>query len=167
MVTKVSEVKDIVKKGIVKPKAVFPEIKKMAENDDWKVREVAATVLVEISKKKVDEVIQEMMRWVDDSDPNVRRTASEGLRDVARKNPEKVSPVIEKLKSDSNIYVKKSVANVMRNASRKNPEFVLNLCKKWIILKDTNTNWIIKDGLRKLKESRPKEVDGILNLIGE
>ena len=51
MVTKVSEVKDIVKKGIVTPQNTFSEIKKMAENDDWKVREVAATVLVEISKK--------------------------------------------------------------------------------------------------------------------
>jgi len=98
MVTKVSEVGDIVEKGIANPKAVFSRIRKMAGSDDWKVWEVAATALVEISKKRADEVVQEMICWADDSDPNVRRTASEGLRDVARKNPEKVLPIIEKLK---------------------------------------------------------------------
>ncbi|MBA7481214.1 hypothetical protein ES705_15041 [subsurface metagenome] len=108
MVTKVSEVKDIVKKGESNPKTVFSRIKKMAESDDWKMREVAATALVEISKKKPNEVIQEMIHWADDRDPNVRRTSSEGLRGVARKSPEKVLPVIERLKTDYNLYVKKS-----------------------------------------------------------
>lgn len=166
MTTKVSEVKHIVEKGIRNPKSAFPEIRKMAESDDWKVREVAATVLVEISKKRVDEVVREMMLWANDTNPNVRRTSSEGLRNLARKNPEKVLPVIEKLKTDENLYVKKSVANVLRNASRYNPDFVLALCKKWADVKNKNTNWIIKDGLRKLKESHSKQVSGILNSLG-
>ena len=89
MVTKVFDAKDIVEKGVTNPKAAFPEIRKLAESDDWKMREVAATVLVEISRKKPDEVIPEMTSWADDSDLNVRRAASEGLRLVARKNPQK------------------------------------------------------------------------------
>ena len=38
-------------------------------------REVAATALLEISKKKADGVVREMLRWADDPDENVRRTA--------------------------------------------------------------------------------------------
>jgi len=76
-------------------------------------------------------------------------------------------PIFEKLKTDSNLYVRKSVANVLRNASRKNPDFVLDLCKRWAVLKNSNTRWIIKDGLRKLKESRPKEAKEILDLIAD
>ncbi|MFH1127028.1 MAG: DNA alkylation repair protein [archaeon] len=166
MVTKISEVKYLIETGVSNPKTTFSEIRKMAESDDWKVREVAATVLVEISKNKADEVISEMVDWADDIDPNVRRTSSEGLRDLARKNPEKVLPVIEKLKTDENLYVKKSVANVLRNASRYNSGFVLGLCKNWAFLKNKNTDWIIKGGLRKLKESHSKQVDDILGSLG-
>ncbi len=165
MVTKVSEVKDLVKKGIAEPKTAFPEIKRMAASDDWKIREVAATTLVEISKKKPNDVIREVTRWSIDKNPNVRRTASEGLRGVARKDPDKVLPVMDELKTDSNLYVKKSVANVLRNASKRSPIFVLSLCKKWLALKNPNTNWIIKDGLRKLKVSHSKEVKAILESI--
>ncbi|MFH1275570.1 MAG: DNA alkylation repair protein, partial [Candidatus Woesearchaeota archaeon] len=100
-----------------------------------------------------------------DKDPNVRRTSSEGLRDVARKAPKKVLPIIEKLKKDDNLYVKKSVANVLRNASRYDPDFVLDLCKKWLKVGDSNTNWIIKDGLRKLKTTHTKEVQYIISSI--
>lgn len=165
MVTKVSEIKDIVKKGITNPKVVFPEIKRMAESKDWKVREVAATALVEISKKNPDEVVLEMTHWAESSNPNVRRTASEGLRELARKDVNKILPVIEKLKTDNKLYVKKSVANVLRNAGRYNPEFVITLCRKWADIKNPDTHWIIKDGLRKLKESHETEVKEILNLI--
>ncbi|MFH1542024.1 MAG: DNA alkylation repair protein [bacterium] len=167
MVTKLSEVKDIVAKGIADPSSIFSKIKKMAQSDDWKLREVVSTILVEVSKKKPDEVVQEMKKWTTSRDPNVRRTASEGLRDIARKSPEKAISVVDKLKKDSNLYVKKSVANILRNAGRYKPEFVLNLCKKWACLKDSNTNWIINDGLRKLKISHPKETKRILDLIGK
>ena len=134
----------------------------MAQSDDWKVREVAATCLVEISKKKTDEVIQEMMHWADGGNPNVRRASSEGLRNAARRNPDKVLSVIEKLKKDDNLYVKKSVANVLRNASRYNPNLVFELCQKWALLGNPNTNWIIKDGIKKLPPKQQKE---ILSLI--
>ncbi len=126
------------------------------------MREVAATCLVEIGKKRTDEVLQEMLLWADDSDPNVRRTSSEGLRDVARRNPDKVLPVIEKLKADGNLYVKKSVANVLRNASKYNPHFIFELCKKWALLDNPNTDWIIKDGIKKLPPEQQKEIMSLL-----
>jgi 3-methyladenine DNA glycosylase AlkC len=79
---------------------------------------VAATALVEVSKKKPDKVVAEMLIWSDAPDPNIRRTASEGLREVARRNPAHELHVLENLKKDSALYVRKSVANVLRNASR-------------------------------------------------
>jgi 3-methyladenine DNA glycosylase AlkC len=162
MVTKVSDVKNLVKLGITEPKQAFPNIKQLAQSNDWKAREVAATCLVEISKRRATEVIQEMLHWADDSNPNIRRTASEGLRDVSRKNPDAVLPVIEKLKTDDNLYVKKSVANVLRNASRYDPRFVFELCKKWALLGNPNTNWIIKDGIKKLSPEQQKETISLL-----
>src|SRR5580765_2043123 len=114
VVTKVSDVSDLLTQTRQNPQKSFPAILKLAASEDWKEREVAATLLVEASKKKADAIVAELIRWADHANPNVRRTASEGLRDVARKQPDLVLPVITKLKADSDLYVKKSVANVLR-----------------------------------------------------
>lgn len=158
----IDNVRDIIEKGIHSLNAVLPEIRKLAFSDDWRKREDAATALVEISKKKEDEVVNEMMLWAEDEDPYVRRTASEGLRGVARRNPEKILPVIEKLKTDDSIYIKKSVVALLRAISKKNPEFVIDLCRKWVRLKNKNTNWIIKQGIKKLSEDQQEELTSLL-----
>lgn len=158
----IDDVKDIIERGIHSLYDTLPEIKKLASNNDWKKREDAATALVEISRKKEDEVINKMLLWADDKDPNIRRVASEGLRDVARKNPEKILSIIEKLKIDDSIYVRKSVAALLSAISKKNPEFVIDLCRKWAKLKNKNTNWIIKQSIKKLSEEQQEEIKSLL-----
>lgn len=160
-ITKISDVKDLVRRTIDDPASSFPAIRELATSDDWKVREVAASVVLEAGKKKPDNIIAEMLVWADDNDPNIRRTASEGLREIARRKPEAVFPVLAKLRADGNLYVKKSVANVLRNAGNYHPEKVLEVCRAWVGNGDKNTAWIIKDGLRKLKLSHADEVDAI------
>ncbi|HEY0429034.1 MAG TPA: HEAT repeat domain-containing protein [Pyrinomonadaceae bacterium] len=144
--------KDIVRQAIDDPKQSFPVIMKLAMSEDWKEREVAATILVETGKKRPGQVIEEMFLWADHTNPNVRRTASEGLREIARRKPELILPILEKLKRDAHIYVKKSVANVLRNAGNYHPDFVLRICSEWAADKNPHTDWIIKDGLRKLRK---------------
>ncbi len=165
MVTKVADVRDIVKIGVVNPHNAFPKIKALASSDDWIKREVAATALVEISKKEPEKVVAEMLSWSQDSNPHVRRTSSEGLRHIARKHPAAVLTVLENLNTDSSLYVRKSVANVLRNAGNYDPDFVLEVCSRWAKLGDPNTNWIVKDGLRKLKQTRSMEVDTIIGSL--
>ena len=164
MITKASDVADLVTRAIADPSRAFPRILQLAISDDWKEREVAATILVEAGKKKPRDVVSEMMLWADHLDPKVRRTASEGLRGIARKQPELVLTVIAKLKADSNLYVKKSVANVLRNAGNYHPELVLKTCAEWAREGSPHTAWIIKDGLRKLRVKFPGEVQRILGV---
>jgi len=165
MVNKVADVQDIVKTGVVNPRKAFPNIKALAKSKDWVKREVSATALVEISKKQPEKVVSEMLNWSKDRDPNVRRTASEALRHMARKHPAHVLPVLENLKADTSLYVRKSVANVLRNAGNYDPDFVLGVCAQWATLHDPNTDWIIKDGLRKLKTTRHKEAEHIIRSL--
>lgn len=165
-VTKLSDVSDILNQARADPCRAFPKILKLATSEDWKEREVAASILVEASKKKLDDILAEMILWADHLNPNVRRTASEGLRDAARKNPELVLPVIAKLKADPNLYVKKSVANVLRNAGNYHPEFVLRVCADWAKDRNANTAWIVKDGLRKLKANYAEKVEKITTTQG-
>ena len=162
MVTKASDVKHIIEKAICDPRQCFPAIMELACSEDWKAREVAATILVEASKKKSHEIIEEMLLWAEHPDPNIRRTASEGLRGVARRSPELALSVLTKLKSDPHIYVKKSVANVLRNAGNYHPEFVLKVCEEWAAVGSPHTAWIIKDSLRKLMGKYAEKVEEIV-----
>jgi 3-methyladenine DNA glycosylase AlkC len=157
----IDDIRDIIERGIHSLHDALPEIRKLALSDNWKKREDAATALVEISKKKEDEVVNEMMLWVEDKDPNIRRVASEGLRGVARRNPEKILPVIEKLKTDNTLYVRKSVAALLRAVSKKNPEFVIDLCRTWARLKNKNTNWMIEQVIKKLPEEQQEELKSL------
>lgn len=80
----IDDVRDIIERGIHSLHDAFPEIKKFTSSDDWRKREDAATALVEISKKREDEVVSEMIIWSEEKDPNICRASSEGLRGVAR-----------------------------------------------------------------------------------
>ena len=162
MITKIADVPKLVLKGRDDPRAAFPEIRALAASAHWQEREVAATALVEISKKQSAAVVAELLRWTRDPDPNIRRASCEGLRDVARRTPADVLPVLERLRADEALYVRKSVANVLRNAAKRHPAFVLDLCRRWAHERNLHTNWIVKDGLRKLRESDPNAVEAII-----
>ena len=158
VIAKILDIKELLGRGLVEPTAAFPELRKLAASDQWQTREVAATALVEIGKRHPVAVLQMARRWAKDRDSNVRRAASEGLRGIVKTDPEAVRPVLEMLRADPELYVKKSVANVLRNASGKHPDFVLDVCRQWVRSTDPHTQWIVKDGLRKLKVSRARDV---------
>ena len=165
MIAKIADIKELLGRGRVEPDAVFPELRKLAASDQWQTREVAATALVEIGKRHPAAVLQAARRWAKDRDTNVRRAASEGLRGIVKVDPEAVRPVLETLRADPELYVKKSVANVLRNASGKHPEFVLDICRQWARSRNPDTWWIVKDGLRKLKGSRSRDVAVVLGAL--
>lgn len=167
MITRIANVPHLVPKGRADPKAAFPEVRSLAASGNWQEREVAATALVEISKKQADAVVAELLRWARDPDPNVRRAASEGLRDLARTTPDAVVSVLELLRADPALYVRKSVANVLRNAGKRHPGFVLDLCRRWAKVGDPHTDWVVKDGLRKLRESEPEQVERVVSSLGK
>jgi 3-methyladenine DNA glycosylase AlkC len=167
MINKIADVPHLVPKGRASPDAAFGEILLLAASDSWQEREVAATALVEISKKHSEAVVAELLRWARSPDANIRRAASEGLRDLGRRTPDVVVPVLELLRADHALYVRKSVANVLRNAGKRHPEFVLNLCRRWAKVGDPLTDWVVKDGLRKLQESEPAQVKQIIRCLGK
>jgi 3-methyladenine DNA glycosylase AlkC len=162
VIAKLQDIKGLLGRARIDPDAVFPELKRLAASDQWQTREVAATALVAIGKRHPAAVIQVARVWAKNRDANIRRAASEGLRGIVKADPEAVRPVLEALRADPELYVQKSVANVLRNASGKHPDFVLDVCRQWARSSDPHTKWIVKDGLRKLKVSRPRDVAAVL-----
>ena len=162
VIAKIHDIKELLARGRVEPEAVFPELRRLAASDQWQTREVAATVLVEIGKRHPAAVLDSARRWAKDHDANVRHPASEGLRGIVKVDSQAVRPILETLQTDPELYVKKSVANVLRNASGKHPELVLSICRHWSRSSNPHTEWIVKEGLRKLKGSRRRNVAAIL-----
>ena len=165
VIVRVEDIRSLLARGRTEPEAVFPEIRKLAASDQRQTREVAATALVEIGRRHPAAVLREAHRWAKARDANVRRAASEGLRGAVKLDPQAVLPVLEMLRADPDLHVKKSVANVLRNASAKHPDFVLSVCRQWAQSSNSHTRWIVKDGLRRLKGLRPREVALILGLV--
>lgn len=165
MILKVEDIKPILARAREEPEAAFPEIRKLAASPQWQTREVAATALVEIGKRHAAAVVREALRWSNAADPNIRRAASEGLRGIVKKDPDATLPVLKALCQDTELYVKKSVANVLRNASVAHPDFVLTVCRQWSKSKNRHTQWIVKDGLRKLAGLQPAEVAAIMKTL--
>lgn len=165
MIVKIQDIKALLAAARGDPAVAFPEIRSLAASEQWQTREVASTALVWIGERHPSAVVRQARLWAKDKDRNVRRAASEGLRGIVKSDPEAVRPVLELLRTDPELYVKKSVANVLRNASGKHAEFVLTLCRHWAGSGNVHTRWIVKDGLRKLKASRPGEVAAILESL--
>jgi 3-methyladenine DNA glycosylase AlkC len=161
-ITKVADVQALVATGRRDPAAAFPELERLAASTTWQTREVAATALVEIGKCDPDAVLALARRWARAEDPNVRRAASEGLRGLVKEDPAGVRTVLELLRADPEPYVRKSVANVLRNASARHPAFLLAVCREWSRSADAGTQWIVRDGLRKLATIWPEAVDEVL-----
>jgi 3-methyladenine DNA glycosylase AlkC len=144
--------------GIEKPARAFPAIRRLAASSDWKVREVAATVLVRVGKKHPQAVLTEMKKWSKSTDENIRRASSEGLRGIARIEPGSVMPVLENLRHDPSVYVRKSVANILRDATKKNPDVVMKTCLGWLRGATESTRWILKNGIKKLPEEQQRSI---------
>lgn len=162
MIKKIADIKPLMVEGRHNPSAVLPRLRVLAGSTSWQEREVAATALVELTKRHPDVVLSAAAKWARARDPNVRRGASEGLRGLVQRDPERVRPVLEALREDSALYVKKSVANVLRNATRTQPDFVLRVCAEWAQSMNPHTRWIVRDGLRRMKAIRPSDAARIL-----
>ena len=165
MINRISDIKPLLLEGRQDPNAVMTRLRALAASSSWQEREVAATALVELAKRHPDVILATAAKWAQARDANIRRAASEGLRGVVQREPERVRPILETLREDSDLYVKKSVANVLRNATRTQADFVVELCTEWARSTNPHTRWIIRDGLRKLKSTRPMDAIRILSFL--
>jgi 3-methyladenine DNA glycosylase AlkC len=117
------------------------------------------------------QTLAQMQLWAQSSDHHLRRLASEGCRPRlpwGRALPEfqrDATPllgILETLKADPSDYVRRSVANNLNDISKDQPELVLALAKQWQG-QHSETDWIIKHGLRTLLKKRDSQA---LTLFG-
>ncbi len=105
-----------------------------------------------------------MLKWSTDESVHVRRLSSEGMRinlPWARKSTVCIDEfatykrILSNLKSDPSKFVQKSVGNNLNDLYKNYPEKANEIINAWRRKNiSKTTEWIIKHGLRSLKDVR-------------
>lgn len=139
-------------------------------DENWRVQEANAKAFNYFCEyngyKNSLEIIYD---WIGDKNENVRRAVTEGLRVWTSKpyfkdHPEEAIKILSSLQKDNSLYVQKSVANCFSDISKHYPFLVLDCFASWDI-SDERSYFIVKRGLRHLKDSHPEQCNVILSNI--
>lgn len=132
--------------------AVYPEnphevsqiLRKLADDDDWEVREWAASACGDILTNHFEPFYNEMLEWTKDHSGNVRRAAALAAMYAgkARKEEygERLLDIVEALLTDHDPYVKKNLGPfaIGDGLLRYYPDKVLARLNKWIEFENEN-----------------------------
>ena len=121
--------------------------------------------------KYPQKMMKQMLKWAHSDNHQVRRLSSEGCRPrlpwamvlpELKRDPTLIWPILEVLKRDPSAYVRKSVANNLNDISKDHPKSVIDFSKNNYGV-NTQTDWVLKHGLRSLLKSGDSQA---LNIIG-
>lgn len=106
-------------------------------------------------------------KWIRNDDKWARRFGIVTLLGYNRiKTNRKVFELLGLVMKGEDKDVRKAVSWILREITKKNPEAVFKFLMKWTKTNpNKDTRWIIKNGLKKLKESHRKEIEEILNKV--
>ena len=165
-------------------------IEKWANHEEWQIRESTGEAILSGLKKIPENTLDYLIKLAKNNNENLRRLVSESLRPRAdvkwlrdsTKNG-RVLKILEILRNDASIYVRKSVGNNIKDLTKYMPEKMFNLMESWIneskikvcdeLATEIGLNkeekrliWIIKHGMRWLKERKPEYHPQLEQLLG-
>jgi len=99
-------------------------------------------------------------KWIKDKDKWIKRFGVVTLRGYKKvKTTNKVFKILDTVMENDDKDVKKAVSWILREITKFNPKEVFEFLTKWTKSKpDKNTQWIIKDGMKKLPEKIQIEI---------
>lgn len=121
---------------------------KVADSDNWEVREYAAGAFINVLKEN-PELYKTFLQWTKHKSENIRRAVvfsalaySDHKDKTKLKN---VFEILEPLMSDSSVYVKKNLGPFILGSHLANhhTEEVLAQLKKWLKIKNEHVKWNI------------------------
>ena len=138
----------------------------LSDIDNWSICDCLAMYAIEpivYSKPKL--VLPLSEKWIKSKNKWIRRFGVVTLRGYKNiKATDKVFKILNLVMNDENLEVKKAISWILREITKGNPddvkEFLSKLAKTNL---SKNTKWIIKDGIKKLKDDEQKMILELLN----
>ncbi|MBB6454325.1 3-methyladenine DNA glycosylase AlkD [Salirhabdus euzebyi] len=131
------------------PECISNKLKRLADDDNWEVREWVASAVGSIVTNHFSSFHTEALNWANDTSPNVRRAIAVAVKYASKtRNEHFAEPfldIVEMLLTDSNTYVKKNLGPfVLGDGLLKYfPEFFLTRLEKWIEIDNEHARWNI------------------------
>ena len=123
-------------------KKLLAKIRKMADSQDWQVREDAAGEIRQINDKFFLEYLPVWKKWVKDPNPNIRRAVEVGLLRIKKEFVPHALDLLDPLMYDNNSYVRKNCGPfVLSHLGRKNPDATFQRLKEWMKVENKNVRW--------------------------
>jgi 3-methyladenine DNA glycosylase AlkC len=165
----------------------------LANHETWEIREVVLDPFVNALKEYPSFILPKLFEWAKSPNPNIRRVVAECCRPRTGtkwlRDPKKNDTIIQLLtflNCDSSEYVRKSVGNNLKDLSKYMPEKILKIATDWVsqaqikVTPDLASKskselgpkgfyliWILKQGLRWLKDRNPEFHSNLEQILGQ
>jgi len=140
--------------------SVLPDI------DNWSVCDSLAMYAVEpIVYSNPQLVLRLSEKWVKNKNKWIRRFGIVTLRGYKKiKITDKIFVIFDYAMKEDRPDVKKAVSWILRDITKKNPDEIAKFLTKWAKTNPTkDTQWIIKDGMKKLSNAEQKKILKLLD----
>jgi len=158
-------------------KEVMPHLRRLAEDESWRVREGAAEGIGRLLCHHFPWVCKELKEWIKSGTPNLRRAAAVGSISMMSYNEammkEKTPEILDLLKRNMFVeheYVSKGMSFALNILGWKNPGVVFARLDKWLAEKkfaqsETALRTMIRSLDSRFGMKNPKEATVILEKI--
>jgi 3-methyladenine DNA glycosylase AlkC len=129
------------------PAEVERAIQRLARDEDWEVRETAASLLGDSLERAFDEYLRPAQAWVASGDPRLRRAVVVAAKYAARsRHPERAEvllDLIEPALADRNEYVRRNLGPyaIGDQLLRSYPDATFARLERWAREADENVRW--------------------------
>ena len=130
--------------------------------NDWEIcDQIALRIIVNLAIQNQKDIFSLMEEWKQSDNKWLRRLAVATIPPYirAKKHESKIClNFLDNLMKEQDKDVKKAIGWALREITKKDPESVFKFLWKWTKTSNKNTNWIIKEGMKKLPQDKQKEL---------
>jgi 3-methyladenine DNA glycosylase AlkD len=134
---------------------------------DWEIcDQLAIKVVANLVIQNKDEMFSLMEEWRKSENKWIRRLAVATIPPYIRreKTESKIClQFLNEVMKEEDKDVKKAIGWALREITKKDPESVFEFLQRWAKVKDKNTKWIIKDGMRKLGDKEQEKLKTLIS----
>jgi 3-methyladenine DNA glycosylase AlkC len=155
--------------GKTDPAGVLDFFARMADSENWEVREFAASGVHRLIKPCRQIALPWLKVAAQSDSPRLRRLVSETLRPVTdnrwlHNEPETSLKILRLLFQEAHPYPRASVGNNLSDLARRNPELILGIVQELVESGDKNSYWIAYRACRNLVKQDPERVMDLLGV---
>jgi 3-methyladenine DNA glycosylase AlkD len=133
---------------------------------DWEIcDQLSLKVIVNLAVQNQKELFSLMHEWIKSKNKWIRRLAVATIPPYIRAKgmESKIClELLDEVMKEKDKDVKKAIGWALREITKKDPKSVFEFLQRWAKIKDKNTKWIIKEGMKKLAKEEQEKLKSVI-----